>query len=273
MTRYRLIGFDMDGTILNSKKQISPATLEAVKKAVQAGFHVILSTGRGISELADYREILSPVRYYVCESGALVYDSRENRILHSETLPEKALEEIFALTAPLDVMPYLMSCGESYASPEDIKNSRHFHMGTYQEMMERITRKVDSVAEFYMKTKAPAEKLNLYSATPQIRKEIYSAIQHLPVTAAFAETTSLELSPAGISKASGLTWLCSYLGLSQEQTIIVGDADNDIEAMKAAGLSVAMGNAREHIKAICDVTVSDNDHDGCAQAIYEYLMH
>lgn len=169
-------------------------------------------------------------------------------------------------------MPYLISNGESYASPKDIKHSGHFHMGIYQEMMERITLKVDSVADFYRETKAPVEKLNLYSATPQIREEIYQAIQHLPVTAAFAETTSLELSPAGVSKASGLSWLCGYLGLSLTQTIIVGDADNDAEAMKAAGLSVAMGNAREHIKALCDVTVSDNEHDGCAQAIYEYLM-
>ena len=71
----------------------------------------------------------------------------------------------------------------------------------------------------------------------------------------------------GVSKASGLKSLCDKLGLSMEQVVMVGDADNDIEAMKAAGMAVAMGNANEHVKEICDVEVADNNHQGCAQAI------
>ena len=58
-----------------------------------------------------------------------------------------------------------------------------------------------------------------------------------------------------------------------ERTIAVGDSDNDIEILKTAGLSVAMGNARPHIKEISDVIVADNNHGGCAKAIYKYLLN
>ena len=70
-----------------------------------------------------------------------------------------------------------------------------------------------------------------------------------------------------MNKGSGLLRLCSELGISPEQSIAVGDADNDIPMIKAAGLGVAMGNAPEYIKTTADRVVSDLNHGGCAQAI------
>lgn len=272
MNSYRLIGFDMDGTILNSEKQISPRTIEAVNEAVALGYHVILSTGRGLGELGEYEKALEQVHYYVCESGALVYDSWNKEVLHSKTLTPETVLRLFDIASTKDAMPYLMSNGYSYASAADIANLEHFHMGIYQNMMDRVPRKVDNVAAFYRSAGVPVEKLNLFCASAQIREEISAAIAELPLTAAYAEETSIELSPLHVSKASGLLWLCGYLGISPEQTIIVGDADNDAEAMKAAGLAIAMGNALPHIKELCGAVVADNDHDGCAEAIYKYLF-
>ena len=66
--------------------------------------------------------------------------------------------------------------------------------------------------------------------------------------------------------------MCEFLDIPMEQTIAVGDADNDIDILTAAGLSIAMGNANETVKSICDVVVGDCDHDGCAEAIRRYLL-
>ena len=86
MGTYDLIGFDMDGTILNSKKAISARTLDAINRAAASGTKVILSTGRCFSELEEFEETLTNVRYYVCESGALIYDTSEKRVLHSASV-------------------------------------------------------------------------------------------------------------------------------------------------------------------------------------------
>lgn len=272
MKTYDLIGFDMDGTILNSDKIISEVTLEAVNRAVAAGKQVILSTGRCISELREYDDILTNVRYYVCESGALIYDTHEKKIIHTENLEQNQVNQIFDLIAGEDVMVYVMSKGIAYAASEDIENAEHFHMGIYREMMERVVDKVDNVAEFYHSKDILVEKMNLYGASVEIREKIYAKLKDLPLEKAYAEETSVEISPLGVSKASGLIWLCEHLQIPLERTIIVGDADNDAEALKVAGLSVAMGNAKAHIKELCDVVVADNDHDGCAEAVYEYLL-
>jgi hypothetical protein len=89
---------------------------------------------------------------------------------------------------------------------------------------------------------------------------------------AFSEIASLEISAQKVDKGIGLKKLCEYLGISIDETIAVGDGYNDLEALKAAGLSIAMGNAVEEIKEIADVVVADCDHDGCAQAIEQYLI-
>lgn len=83
MSKYKLIAFDMDGTLLNSEKRISERTLEAVNRAFDAGKEVILSTGRCVAELREYFKRIPRLRYVVCSSGAILYDVKEEKILYS----------------------------------------------------------------------------------------------------------------------------------------------------------------------------------------------
>lgn len=272
MSTYDLIGFDMDGTLLNSEKKISPKTLAAIKRADEAGKLVILSTGRGIGELCQFEEMLDGVSYYVCESGALVYDAREKKVLHTESFPAEVMEKLIDLVKGEDAMPYMMCEGWACANGADVERAEYFHMGIYKEMMKKVVRKTEDLYAFYLEHHFSVEKFNLFAASPEIRERLAGYVQGMPLTTAYAEETSLEMSPLNVSKASGLAWLCEYLGLSLEKTIVVGDADNDAEVLRVAGLSAAMGNALPRIKAICDVVVSDNDHDGCAEVVDRYLL-
>ena len=94
----------------------------------------------------------------------------------------------------------------------------------------------------------------------------------LPVELAESEDASLELSPAGADKGSGLLALAELLGIPRAATIAVGDAENDLPMLRAAGLGVAMGNATDAARAAANVVVADNDHDGCAEAIRRFLL-
>ena len=75
-----------------------------------------------------------------------------------------------------------------------------------------------------------------------------------------------------MDKGTGLLALAKLLGIPQDATIAVGDADNDLGMLRAAGLGVAMGNANESARAAADAVVADNDHDGCAEAIHRFLL-
>lgn len=92
---YKLIAFDMEGTLLNSNKQISKKTQEAIARAVTHNKIMILNTGRNPAELEEFYDILPGVRYLNCISGALVYDLKEKKALYQKSFDEDILKNIY----------------------------------------------------------------------------------------------------------------------------------------------------------------------------------
>ena len=254
---YQLIAFDMDGTLLDSNKAILSSSLTAISNAVKAGKTVILSTGRCLPELREYLPQLSDVRYLNCVSGALVLDQKTNTAIYSCSLAPAVCSQILRII-----------------QRSHCQNMAHFGMGQYQGLFERNAEQWDNLFTQYHENPFPVAKLNLYFTDPESRQRIEQQIlnENIPVTMVHAEATSLEISAKGVSKAAGLRELCKHLDIPISETIAVGDAPNDLEILKAAGLSIAMGNSRQEILDLADVVVSDCDHDGCAEAIYQYLL-
>ena len=133
---------------------------------------------------------------------------------------------------------------------------------------------LDNINDYYIGNPYSVHKLNIYHHSKAARDHTRQAVKEagLELEMKDSEATGLEMNAKGVDKGTGLKQLCHHLGISIEETIVVGDADNDKEALEVAGLSVAMGNAKESIKEISDVIVSDNDHDGCAEVIEKYLL-
>ena len=269
---YSLIAMDMDGTLLRSDKSVSPAVLAAIHDAVCAGKAVALGTGRPLSELVPYREILKDIRYAVLESGSLVYDLQEERVLLSHCLDPACIPAVLEAISREDVMPQAMSGGRSYVNGGDISRMAHYQMGVYQGLYEEAAERVPDVRAFLREHAAGIEKINLCHTSPESRERTAARLAAVPAQKTYAEQSSLEISPRRITKGQGLIELCGILGIPVEQSIAVGDADNDIPMLRAAGLGIAVGNANEHVLAAADVIVSDNDHDGCAEAIRRYLL-
>jgi len=271
---YQLIAFDMDGTLLDSNKAILSSSLTAISDAVKAGKTVILSTGRCLPELREYLPQLSDVRYLNCVSGALVLDQKTNTAIYSRSLAPAVCSQILRIVQHRDVMVHLLGETTSIIQRSHCQNMAHFGMGQYQGLFERNAEQWENLFAQYHENPFPVAKLNLYFTDPESRQRIEQQIlnENIPVTMVHAEATSLEISAKGVSKAAGLRELCKHLDIPISETIAVGDAPNDLEILKAAGLSIAMGNSRQQILDLADVVVSDCDHDGCAEAIYQYLL-
>ena len=261
--KYELIGLDMDGTLLNSEKKITPGVVLAIKEAIANGKHVALSTGRGVAEIAEYREQLKDMEYAILESGALVYNLKKDEMI---------VDKVFDAVKDKDVFVHLISQGRSVSPEKLIPKMDKYHMGVYIPMYEKVCTKVEDTIKFHYEDKQGIEKINLFHTTPQDRENTRKKLQGLPIEMLDAEETSLEISPLGVTKGFGLKKLCEYLNMGIEQSIAVGDADNDLDILKTAGLAIAMGNANENVQKIADIKVADNDHDGVAEAIYKYLI-
>ena len=286
---YRMIALDMDGTLLTSGKTVHPDSVRDIRYAVDRGIHVVFCTGRGLAEMRDYLEPLSMVRYAVCVSGALVYD------LHGETdgnvskslpsggsgkntaaiggrtislrgIPDRNAREILRVAQQYDAMPQLLTEKESIVRADQISRMGDYHMAVYQEMYERLARTTQNIAE-ELERGGGIAKINLYFRNTEDRERGCRELQNLPLDFAYAEGTSLEMNASGVTKASGLKILADHLGIGMTEVIGMGDAENDTQMLRSVGCSVAMGNADERIRAICDLVTDDNDHNGVGKAI------
>lgn len=274
MKDYKLIAFDMDGTLLTSKNTISVPVREALDEAVDKGKTVIICTGRSYRELMDYdQQEFKKIRYYICENGALIFDSIKREVIAKTCIPEELVLRILDLAELEDVMVYLAVEGQNLVNQKDALRMEYFHAERYKDIELRSAVLCDDIIQRYREYPVPVEKMNLYSASVGLRDKFSGLLEKLPLSLVHAEETGLEIMAPDMSKAAGFLKLCDYLKIPIEETIAVGDSDNDVDMIKAAGLGIAMGNARTCVKEVCDIMVSDNDHDGCAEAVKQYLLN
>ena len=270
---YRLIALDMDGTLLNSQKQISLKNIQMIKRAINLGKIVIFNTGRCPAELNEYFADLEEIQYLNCVSGALVYDRKNQKNIFNQFLPIQTVKELIEISMQEDSMIHLLT-EQSIVQKDKIMMMNKYHMAIYQKMYQQVTTPMENLQEEYNADPFEVAKLNIYHIDSQARQRTRQRIlaKQLAVEMVNTENTALEISTKGIDKGIGLEKLCQYLNIPMSKVIVVGDGDNDIGAIKKAGLKIAMGNANDTIKQLADVIVADNDHDGCAMAIEKYIL-
>lgn len=268
----KLIALDMDGTLLDSHKKISAPTREALKKANEAGKYVCLATGRCLAELEDYEDIFPYLSYGILISGGALYDFRNKKYLEGQSLSDEMIQRIAQSVKGRDVMVQLLTQQHSVVQIDKLAHIEDYQMGVYRPLYEKICFRQEDVLSYALSHQEEIFKINIYHRNQADREITYKKLKDLPLSFAYAETTSLEMTPQGVNKGAGLEKLCDDLHLELKDCMAVGDAMNDADILKIAGLSVAMGNAVPEIKDLCDVSTADLDHHGVQEAIEKYLL-
>lgn len=269
--RYKLLALDMDGTTLNSEKKISPKTAQAIFELSKSGIHVVLSTGRGLAEVTDYKEELKFMNYGILVSGGYVYDFKNFKAVSAHPLGENSLMKLIDAGLEEKAMMQILTVDKSMMNREDIAHIEDFHMEIYKDMYERNTIDCKDFKKFVRENPDKIMKFNMYHRDKESRQRNFERLKNEPLTFSYAEETALEVSPKGITKASGLHELCDFLKIDISETVAVGDAPNDLEILQAAGVAAVMGNAKDEIKKVADFVTDDNDHDGVVKVIEKFF--
>lgn len=269
---YELIAFDMDGTLLDSSKRVLPSSERAIAEAAAAGKTVAIASGRSPVMVELDQASLGPVRYAICCNGTVLYDLEEHRVVSSASLPHEAIVAALDALGDEDAMIDVFQGRGFFCQPSHVDRMPEFGLGIYQPMYRATAWLVDDVRATLLDPSESYQKFIFHLTSPEARERVVAAMAGVPVEMARSEVSSLEFSPQGVTKATGLLALADLLGIDRAATIAVGDADNDLDMLRAAGLGVAMGNANERAREAADVTVADNDHDGCADAIRRFLL-
>ena len=267
MSKYKLLALDMDGTVLNSQKKISPRTKAAISKLAERGIYVVVATGRALAEMDEYRDDFKCIKFGILMSGGMIYDFSRATPMKIHGLDEKIILQLIDFGLEERAMIHLLTVNNSVARADDISNMAAFGMGVYQSMFERICIRCDDPKTYVREHPSEVLKVNLYHRDENSRDRNFARMKNSNLSISFAEACNLEASPANITKASGLSELCDFLKIDPAETVAVGDAPNDTEILQTAGLAVAMGNASDAIKKLADFVTLDNDSDGVAIAI------
>lgn len=270
--KYDLIAMDMDDTLLRSDKTISDETLASFAKVKEAGKCATICTGRPVAEIGPYDEQFKDIHYYICESGALIYDHFAGKPLRRHTIDPAAIPAVIDAIGKEDVMVQVMINGESIVEGAKVPDMAHYNMGVYVPLYTRVAHHVESIIPVIQAHPSDIEKINIYHTSREASIRTSERLAGQNVERIYAEISSLEISPKGTHKGVGIADLASYLGIPIEKTIAVGDADNDIPMFQAAGLALAVSNANDHAKAAADIIIPDNNHDGCLYAINKYVL-
>ena len=269
---YSIIALDLDGTLTNSEKNITPRTFDALMKAQREGVRLVLASGRptfGIAALANQLQLADYGGYVLSYNGGRIIDWCKKTVIFSQVVDQKLVPILydFAEKAQLPIVTYL---------PDAILASKN--EGEYLAEEARINGMPVVVAQNFVEEAmqiAGGSTKFLIPGEPELLIQLESEMK-----AALSEQMEvfrsapffLELPPKGIDKAQSLQRLLTHLGLERESLMAFGDGFNDLSMIQFAGQGVAMANAVEEVKSIADFVTTSNEEDGIAHALEQLLF-
>ena len=266
---YKIIVLDLDGTLTNRDKIITPRTKEALMKAQEAGKIVVLASGRptaGVEPLAKELELARFGSYILSYNGGMITNCKTGEVIFSSLLPVEANKKIMGLAKEYGV-DFLTYEGEEIITNNDAciyahKESKinHLNLRQVDDMEEHVN---FPVAKFlllddgdYLATVEPKVKATMGKNFAVYRSEPYF----------------LEVLPKGIDKAQSLERLLQHLGMTKEEMIACGDGYNDLTMIQYAGLGVAMENAVLPVRKAADYITASNNEDGVGLVVEKFML-
>lgn len=266
---YKLIALDMDGTLLNEKKQVTQRTKDAIWAAKDKGVTVVLATGRPIEGVHRYLEELNMLGendFVLSYNGSLVQKTKNKEIISKMTLKGSDATYLYNLSNELNVNIHAFSENEGLITPKENKYTN------VEADINRINFKefnFDNIdaEDVMVKIMMIDEPEILQKAVDKLPKEIYEKYTVVRSAPYFLEFLNKEA-----NKGTGLELLAKHLGVKREEIITMGDAGNDLHMVEYAGMGIAMGNAFDEIKEIANYITDTNENDGVAKAIEKFVL-
>lgn len=274
MSKVRLIALDLDGTTLDSSKQVSEKNRNAIINAVKNGVHVCIASGRAFDTLPSVVTEIPGIEYAITSNGAAVYEIKDKKCLRSYKLTAESVKTILELTKDMPVTYEAFIEGRAYAGSEYIHNPVKF--GATKEAIHYIqtTRTlIDDITGFIRQHVDELDSMDIIVKDADMKEKlcdaIYKETQDVYITSSVKQLVEISYKDAG--KKSGVKFLADRLGVSKEEIAAFGDADNDKDMIEYAGYGIAVANASTSLKEKADYITLSNDEDGIAYAFANIL--
>lgn len=268
--KYKLLVLDIDGTLTNSKKEITDFTKKTLHKLQESGVKIALASGRpsyGVVPVAKELELDKYGGFILSFNGGRIEDCASGKVIYERIMPAEMINRLYELSK-LNRVSILTYKDENIITenPDDpyiIKEA----------VLNRMKiKKVDSFVGYidFPVTKCLMVEDGDYLA--QVEKNIKAQLGD-SLSIYRSEPFFLEIMPQNIDKALSLEKLLYYMGITKDEMVACGDGFNDLTMIKFAGLGVAMKNGQDVVKQAADYIAPANDDDGVAYVVNNFMLN
>lgn len=267
----KLVAIDMDGTLLNSKKELLEETKQYFKEFHTKGTDtlLVLCTGRPETGIRPYLKDLGYLEenhYIVSQNGANIYESQTGKRIMDAFVDSEKIQKWIEFGKKHEVSVMGAGVDYYYSIDQDPTEWMEFDVNIVNGSMKRITKEESLSTDFYkLLLLGDEEQLNEFETViPKEWRDEFYVVR--------SQKYLVEVLKKGVNKAFGLEKLAAKLNIKPSEIAAIGDAANDIEMLEYAGLAIAMGNASKEVKAIADIVTDTNENNGVIKAIDKLIQ-
>lgn len=275
----KLVAIDIDGTLFNNKSEITPKTQEMIRTCIQNGVAIVISTGRPYVGLPVETLANLGVRYAITSNGAAIYELPNKTCIYENCMDWKIAYDILSQLEGKELHLDAFIDGDGYSQLNCAERLHRLDMPESNKKYIRATRTFTEHLASYIKEQKPSIQkmlINFYplsDGTFGHRDEVEKLLSTYPeITFLSGGYHNFEFTKAGTTKGSGLLFLCDRLAISPDETMAIGDTQNDLDILRTAAIGVAMGNAHAEVKEIADYVTLSNEEDGVAHALNYFIL-
>ncbi|MCR5207038.1 MAG: Cof-type HAD-IIB family hydrolase [Eubacterium sp.] len=270
MRNIKLIALDLDGTLLNSDKQLSAENAKALEKAAKAGIEIVPATGRFFRGMPELIRSLSYVNYVISINGAQVYDVKRDKTVCASEIPWERAVTVMDRLDRLDVIYDCFQDSWGWMTKELYDKAEQYAAHIHSlEMIRGLRTPVPDLKECLKERAHGVQKIQVFFRDMKLREEMLKGLPvefpDLVVTTSIVN--NIEINSREATKGVALKKLAAALDIPLSQTMAFGDDLNDITMLSAAGIGVAMENADGEAKRAADYITDSCDDSGVAKAI------
>ena len=270
----KLIALDLDGTLLTTDKRLTDENRDALRNAADKGIEIVPCTGRFYLGIPDIVRELDFIHYAVTINGAEVLDLRKGTVIYGSEIP---LDTALYLN---DMFEDMGIAHDAYVQSRGYMERRfldriedHLPDPIYCRTLRSMREPVDDLRIFLTDLGKDIQKIQIFTHDLEILRNTgrYIADNFPGLIATSSLKNNLEINNAEANKGAALNALTDYLGISTDNTMAFGDGGNDLPMLRAAGISVAMGNSLQILKDEADFVTLTHDQSGVAYIINKLL--